>query len=262
MVESAPRGNRGAFFYGEVKRMIRLVEKEPERRKLLELCEKTPFGCKISSVATSYGFDKSFACFWLDEETDVVFCLVDGVMLLSGTVLDGEPVRLFLQAVGAKGVLCAVRNAEALGLSGGQSGDVLKRFLLPGESAPPPPPVNIRKIYSLLEKTGMVEEFEPFYLDLSHKLRHGGALALAVEGVEGLAACAVVSSVCRTGAILSALAVAEGCRRQGLGSALARDVEAYFPGRTLYVFREKDKHREFYKNLGYVKADTWVYATL
>ena len=128
--------------------MIRLVEKEPERRKLLELCEKTPFGCKISSVATSYGFDKSFACFWLDEETDVVFCLVDGVMLLSGTVLDGEPVRLFLQAVGAKGVLCAVRNAEALGLSGGQSGDVLKRFLLPGESAPPPPPVNIRKIYS------------------------------------------------------------------------------------------------------------------
>ena len=104
MVESAPRGNRGAFFYGEVKRMIRLVEKEPERRKLLELCEKTPFGCKISSVATSYGFDKSFACFWLDEETDVVFCLVDGVMLLSGTVLEGDALegvgRLLKKGIG------------------------------------------------------------------------------------------------------------------------------------------------------------------
>ena len=77
--------------------MIRLVEREAERQRLLALCEKTPFGCKISSLARAYGFDKSFASFWLDTEADVVFCLVDGVMLLSGTVLDGGPVRLFLR---------------------------------------------------------------------------------------------------------------------------------------------------------------------
>ena len=192
-----------------------------------------------------------------------MFCLVDGVMLLSGTVLDGGPVRLFLRAVGAQGILCAVRNAEELGLPASQTGDVLKHFLLPGSDTPPPPmPISIRDIYALLEKTGMVDEFEPFYLDLSHKLRHGEALALTVEGVEGVAACAVVSSISKTGAILSALAVEEDCRRQGLGSGLVREMESYFPGKNLYVFREKNKHREFYKKLGYVKIDTWVYAKL
>ena len=216
--------------------MIRLVEREAERQRLLALCEKTPFGCKISSLARAYGFDKSFASFWLDTEADVVFCLVDGVMLLSGTVLDGGPVRLFLRAVGAQGILCAVRNAEELGLPASQTGDVLKHFLLPGSDTPPPPmPISIRDIYALLEKTGMVDEFEPFYLDLSHKLRHGEALALTVEG---------------------------DCRRQGLGSGLVREMESYFPGKNLYVFREKNKHREFYKKLGYVKIDTWVYAKL
>ena len=226
--------------------MIRLVEREAERQRLLALCEKTPFGCKISSLARAYGFDKSFASFWLDTEADVVFCLVDGVMLLSGTVLDGGPVRLFLRLL--------------LPMSGNA---LLKHFLLPGSDTPPPPmPISIRDIYALLEKTGMVDEFEPFYLDLSHKLRHGEALALTVEGVEGVAACAVVSSISKTGAILSALAVEEDCRRQGLGSGLVREMESYFPGKNLYVFREKNKHREFYKKLGYVKIDTWVYAKL
>lgn len=71
--------------------MIRLVQGEGEKRRLLALCEKTPFGCKIASIANSYGFDKSFANFWLNTEEDVVYCLVDGAMLLSGTVLQGTP---------------------------------------------------------------------------------------------------------------------------------------------------------------------------
>ena len=49
--------------------MIRLVEKEEQQRRLLALCEKTAFGCKIASLALAYGFDKGFACFWLDDQT-------------------------------------------------------------------------------------------------------------------------------------------------------------------------------------------------
>ena len=105
--------------------MIRLVEEAAERRRLLALCEKTAFGCKIASLATAYGFDKSFACFWLDTEESVVYCLMDGVMLLSGTVMDGKGSREFLRAVGAGEVLCAVRNAETLALSPRETGDVL-----------------------------------------------------------------------------------------------------------------------------------------
>lgn len=243
--------------------MIRLVEEAAERRRLLALCEKTAFGCKIASLATAYGFDKSFACFWLDTEESVVYCLMDGVMLLSGTVMDGKGSREFLRAVGAGEVLCAVRNAETLALSPRETGDVLKRGLEPGVLPnAPPPPVSIRQVYALLEENHMVGEFEPFYLDLSHKLRHHAALALTVPGENGLRGCAVVSSISAKSAILSALAVREDCRRQGIGTWLVKRVEEYFPGRTLYVFREQNKNKEFYRGLGYSKVDTWVHAVL
>ena len=73
---------------------------------------------------------------------------------------------------------------------------------------------------------------------------------------------AVVSSITQRGAILSALAVEEASRRQGLGSALVKKAESYFPGKTMYVFREKNKNKEFYRGLGYTKTDTWVHAKL
>ena len=242
--------------------MILLVEKEKEIRKLLLACEKSAFGCKIAAVAGSYGFDKSFACFWLDTESDVAFCMVDGLMLISGTVLHGKETLEFLRAVGPQTVMCAVRNAEALGLQAAERGDVLKKPLRSGEErAIPQSNVSIREIYGLLEENGMVEEFEPFYLDLSHRLRHGTAFAVTEYRGSDLLGCAVVSAISGNAAILSALAVREDCRRQGIGSGLVRRVEEQFPGRTLYVFRDKEKNKEFYRELGYSKADTWVYST-
>ena len=243
--------------------MLTLVEQKKEQQRLLKLCEKTPFGCKIASIAASYGFDKGFSCFWLDDQSDAVFCLTDDLMIISGTVLDGEETAEFLKTVGPKAIFCAVRNAETLSLPVTDSGDVLKKQLETGEKqgdAPDPYHVNIRKIYELLKETGMVEEFEPFYLDLSHKLRHQTALALTEHSEDILTGCAVVSAISENAAVLSALSVLPEYRRQGIGSRLVRRVEDSFPGKTLYVFREKEKNRAFYRELGYGKTDTWVYS--
>ncbi len=239
--------------------MISLVESEQDKQRLTELCGKTAFGCKIASIVSVYGFDKGFACFWLDTEADVVFCQADDVMILSGTVLNAEETSGFLHAVGPGSILCAVRNAEALSLPVCAAGDVLKKQIAAGLSQRNRPgEVDIREVYGLLEEEGMVTEFEPFYLDLSHKLRHEGALVLTHYSEETLAGCAVVSSIGNNAAILSALAVRPEFRRRGIGTELVKEVERAFPGNTLYVFREKEKNQEFYKELGYSKADTWV----
>lgn len=243
--------------------MISLVEQEAEQHRLLRLCEKTAYGCKIASLIKAYGFDKSFACFWLDSKSDAVFCQADGDMIISGTVLDREETRGFLRAVGPKGILCAVKNAETLSLPVTESGDILKKQLKPGvPKKTEPDAVNIREVFTLLEETGMVEEFEPFYLDLSHKLRHGTALIFTRRQGNMLAGCAVVSSISKDAAILSAVAVREGLRRQGIGTALIREAEKALPGKTLYVFREKEKNREFYRELEYARTDTWIYSKL
>lgn len=239
--------------------MISLVENEEQKQRLLHLCEKTAFGCKIASVVSGYGFDKGFACFWLDTEADVVFCQSDDVMLLSGTVLNVEETAGFLHAIGPRSVFCAVRNAEALSLPVSGTGDVLKKQLPEGvPQLPSSGETDIRELYGLLEEIGMVKEFEPFYLDLSHKLRHGNALAFTCRHEGQLAGCALVSAIEKNSVILSALAVRPELRRQGIGTDLVKEVERAFPGKTLYVFREKEKNQEFYKRLGYSKTDTWV----
>lgn len=243
--------------------MITLVDREKDQQKLLLLCEKTAFGCKIASVAGAYGFDKGSACFWIDTDSDVVFCQTDDLMVISGTILNSEQTREFIRAVGPRAVMCAVRNAETLSLPVSQSGDVLKKQLYDSESQSfDPYSVNIREIYGLLDSTNMVDEFEPFYLDFSHKLRHNAALSVTEYRGDELAGCAVVSSISKGSAILSAVAVNEKFRRQGIGSQLVRKTEGYLLGKTVYVFREKDKHAEFYKSLNYTKADTWVYSQL
>lgn len=241
--------------------MIRLVETEEQKRQLLALCRESAFGCKIASVVKAYGFDKGFACFWLDEEADTVFCLADDVMMLSGNLGDAEETRQFLRMVGVRTVHCSAANMERLGWAPAATGDVLCKRA--PEGAPGPESreeVPIRELYALLEETGMVEEFEPFYLDLSHRLRHGAARAFWVRREDEIGACAIVSAIGEGAVLLSVVAVREDLRRQGLGSEMVRQVEAAFPGKTVYVFREKDRHQAFYSGLGYTITDRWATA--
>ena len=240
--------------------MIRFVEKEEDKRRLSRLCEETAFGCKMAALIRSYGFDKGFACFWLEEKSGCAYCLVDGLLIVCGEIGDRTEAREFLQAIGPEAVIAPEAAAKALGLSPALQGEVLKKVLPSGsELALPLGEAPIRDIYGLLEACGMAGDFEPFYLDLSLKLRRGTALALTEHQDRALAGCAVVSAISRRGAVLSALAVEESLRGQGIGSRLLEKAEACLPGKTLYIFREQDKNEPFYRKHQYVHEDNWIY---
>ena len=242
--------------------MIQIAERKEQQENLLKLCAKSAFGCKSASIAMAYGFDKKFSCFWTEDQSTAVYCLVDDVMILSGTPKNAQETKSFLHMVGAKELICALRNEELLALEPEQRGDIMQKVIVPNETAAAENEVNIRDIYFLLEECGMATDFEAFYLDLSHRLRHGAALAVTQYSGHELTGCAVVSSITGTAAILSAVAVREEYRRQGIGKKLVQAAEKGLGGKTVYVFKEKDKNEEFYKELGYHKADTWVSASL
>ncbi|WP_099204898.1 GNAT family N-acetyltransferase [Scatolibacter rhodanostii] len=241
--------------------MIQVAEREEQRKKLLELCQKSAFGCKIASIATAYGFDKKFSCFWKEQDSNAVYCLVDDVMIISGTPKNAEETNMFLKMVGAKEIMCALRGAEKLSMPMQHQGDVLQKKLeFESGAFVDTSEVNIREIYFLLEECGMETDFEAFYMDLSHRLRHEAALVVTEYQESQLVGCAVVSSITDTAAILSAVAVKESFRRKGIASELIKQAEAALGGKTIYIFKEKGLHEEFYKQLGYHKADTWVNA--
>ena len=238
--------------------MIFAVNTIDEQKQMMKLCGKSPFGCKIAAIAIAYGFDKKFACFWIDDKTETVYCMVDDVMIIAGTVTNPAETKAFLDAIGVSEIFCAVRNSEILNFMAAETGEVLKKKSvgigeMSGQSS-----VSIRDVYSLLEENEMCGEFETFYLDLSHRLRHQAAIAVTEYSENELIGTAVVSAITPAAAIISAVAVDEKFRRQGIGTGLMEKVENRLSDKMLYVFKEKGKNEVFYKKLGYIKSDTWV----
>lgn len=243
--------------------LITFVESKEEQKNMMALCKKSAFGCKIAGIANAYGFDKKFACFWTDNRDKTVFCMLDNTVLISGTVTNTAEAAAFLHAVGASEIFCAVRNAEALSLKTKEMGDVLLREILPGNAGTwQQPEVPIREVYALLEDAGMCGEFAPFYLDLSHRLRHNAAMVALEYRDEQLAGCAIVSSLTETAAVLSAVVVRENARRQGIGAELIHRLERQLGGKKIYIYKKSRENEAFYKALHYAKTDTWVTGTI
>lgn len=133
----------------------------------------------------------------------------------------------------------------------------------PGEGGPllgeQPSP---RVIYPILEACRgpyfPVPSFEPFYLDLSHRFRHGAAAGVVLEEAGVAAACAVAAAVTEEAALFTAVAVRPEFRRKGLGRKAVEQLGSHLPGREMYLFRAKEENQAFYAGLGFVPRGGWA----
>lgn len=234
--------------------MIRFVDGTQRQEEFYEVCQGTAFGCKLSAVARAYGFGLDFARFWVGG--GAAYGLLDGELSVAGIPEDVEEAREFLGMLGPGSVFCEGCLAEGLGLKVSAEGAVMAKAVPDGEAVSFPAP-GLREVCGLLNLAGMPVELEPFYLDLSHRIRHGAALALGEHMGGALVGCAVVSAVVEKSAVLSALAVREDCRGKGIGAQLVDMVQSALPGHTLYIFRESGKNRAFYEKLGFAEVGRW-----
>lgn len=238
--------------------LIRFVDTPSAQSRFYHLCQNSPFGCKLAATAASYGFHRPFARFWLDPST--AYCQLDSALTLSSIPQNPAEARAFLSMTGASEISGPTEALAAMGLPSEVGGPALEKSLPPAK-AESMEPVNITDIHGLLAELRMAGEWESFYLDLSHRLRHGTALAVAEYADGRLAGCAV-AALSQGQALLSALGVREDCRRQGLGTRLAERLEGLIPGRKLYALREAGKNQAFYARLGFTEAGSWAACSL
>lgn len=238
---------------------------------LSSVANNDPFACRIISLYNSYNAELAFVDYWLvnDDKTDECF----GAVARSGTnfilyLVDERPVdevSAFIRVAGATSVLCDDRFELDLYDGVSISGYVLERkqvidtkdenivFIEP----------DIKSVYNLLIKCTddnfNPPEFEDFYVDVNHKLRHGAIRIAAISAGDNLAAVAMTVAESSKASVLGAVACDPIYRKHGYGSA----VVAYLTnmligeGKTVYLHRAANANAKFYANLGFREIGKW-----
>lgn len=215
------------------------------------------FACRIRATAAAYGFTHPFARFWV-QGREAALCLLDDVMILDARAgADFDELAAFLPAAGARTVLCSAEAAQALPFPRRATGEImaLRERAAPVEEAEILWDPSPRLLYPLLcasqTASFLPPPFEPFYLDLSHRTRHGAARSAAIRAGDSLAACAICSAKTEESAVLSAVAVRPDVRRRGFGARVVLALAASLPVDTIYIFRASGENEAFYRTLGF-----------
>lgn len=179
--------------------------------------------------------------------------------------MDAEELRVFLRTLDLKQLSCTAETAEHLGLPVASHGDIMvlhTDHVARGTYADVKVNPGPREIYSLLEQSGSktfpVPEFEPFYMDLSFRTRHGAALSVGVYQGERLAACAVCTAMTEHAAVIAAVACVPGLRRRGYGRTAVEALASKLNRENIYIFRAEGENEEFYRFLGFEHYGDWA----
>lgn len=249
--------------------MIRLVTEE-ELPLLERFCEGSPFGCKIAGLQRAYGLLLPFARFWVqtDEHGEITAAVssLDGASVLHlKSTADGDELKEFLSAAGCRTLLCGESAAHALYGAPNRAGEMfvcsadLEESVTAG-GAKLLEEVPVRALFSMLCECGeqRAGQFEPFYLDVSHRVRHGACLTQGAYFSDRPVACAMAGSITKTDAVLSAVAVHPDFRRRGLGGAVVRALLLRLSPRAVYVLCENERAALFYRSLSFSPAGRWA----
>lgn len=220
----------------------------------------TVFGCRILSTAEAYGMDEPFAQFWVQENHAAICKLDDAVALEADDAVDFDELRDLIRMTGAKRLLCGAAAAQRLGLPEAVSGEVMvyqnNKNLISGADYELNP--SLRELYALLcdcaTETFTPPEFEPFYMDLSHRIRHKAAMAVGVRAGGILISCAICTALTADRAVVSSVATKPEIQRKGYGRAALAALITQLTQKEIYILRARNENEEFYRSFGFEPA--------
>ena len=228
-----------------------------------------PFACRIISLYNSYSPELAFVDYWLTSDdsgndTGAIARNGSNFILFLTDESNLQEISSFLRLSGAEGVLCDGRYF--LDFSKKTSdGAILKRSE-PIEAKGEEPALcnpSIQDTYKLIVRCrddGFTPpDFDDFYVDVNHKLRHGAMRLYGIEECGRLAAVAMTVAESGNGAVLGAVACDPLFRRRGFGSKIVRGTANALiaEGKTVFLHRAKNANAAFYQKLGFSDCGTW-----
>lgn len=203
---------------------------------------------KIEANLLSYGNCNSFLFLWCQKADELITAIIcrfeQSVIIVADRCADFDEIKEFLNAVGFNCLQADPFVFEKLGLSFTEYQVVCKKADL-GGSLPKMP--DIKKVYEILygEENAHITktDFDAFYVDLCHRIRHGTATAILDE-----ASVCVASHLTESAAIISGILTKKTYQKKGLGSKALSSLLSSMNGRKVFAAAEKSVIPFYIKN--------------
>ncbi len=235
---------------------------------VLKTSNNNPFACRILSLHQCYPPELAFVDYWMtaDENgicTGAIARNGSNFILFLTEKSDLDEIGSFVRISGASAVLCEggydldfsdrITDGVVMKITHPIDIEVEDRIIEP----------DIRSAYDLIVKCAdenfTPPEFEDFYVDVNHKLRHKAIRLYGICDGETLAAIAMTVAESGDGAVLGAVACHPDYRRSGYGSKIVSCLTNTLvsEGKAVYLHRAKNANAAFYQNLGFENCGTW-----
>ncbi|MBQ2815304.1 MAG: GNAT family N-acetyltransferase [Clostridia bacterium] len=170
---------------------------------------------RIQSLYRSYGTSFDFLRFYyqiVDDKITAIMSIMDGNATLVDNNADYEEIIDFLEVIGAE----TVYSEGKLPLEIIDNGYIVKKSVAPIEVLSNN--CNLTIVYDIMSTSFQLPDFNAWYPDMSHRIRHDGAVAIlndngAAIGLKG-----------DNGALISGICVSENFRKKGLGSSILKEL--------------------------------------
>lgn len=236
-----------------------MIEKTDNIDKLNPYNKNSIFTVRILSLAQAYGFTYDFASFYTQRDDDgnitaVISRLDNDYTLCTFDNADKLELAQFFRTIGYTSVLSDENFNIDNNFVEGEimvSDKRIERCI---------PYAQIDRYPKLTELFNFIDydkiDFESWYVDISHRIRHNCAKAYALSVNDEIISSGIFSSIYCDDAILSAVLTLPKFRNMGYASTLISEMASDIKGK-IYLMRESDKNEKFYLGLGFINNGKW-----
>lgn len=216
------------------------------------------YSIRILSLLKAYGTSYDFASFYkqIDDNGNItaIISRLDSDLTISYLNADHTELIEFIEVIGYSSCLCNGLNGYCRQCDEGMIMKTIKKAEMSITY------VEIDEYPKLMDLFDFDNyesaQFESWYVDVSHRIRHNCAKAYALKVNDEIISSAIFSSIYNNNAILTSVQTQPEFRRMGYGSMLVSEMIGDIKG-TVYLMREKDKNESFYKKLGFENTGIW-----
>ena len=216
------------------------------------------FTVRILSLLKSYGCKYQFATYFkqvVDDKVTAIMSKLDGDFTLSLTDdADQEELEHFFCVTGYTSITCSdgfllgSRYEEGVVMHS----DAKMDYSLVGITLDEYP--KLMDLFNFVDYNS--QDFKSWYVDISHRVRHGTAKAYTLCIDDTIIASGILSAIIDGHAILTAVRSESEFRGMGYGSALVSAICNDVAGR-VHLMRDEGMHEDFYKRLGFTDDGKW-----